>query len=585
MPDSSPDGAAAPLSRRAAREAAARRAATGATPAVTPQPSPAAPVSAASAPHAPSAAQPAPAQPAPAQPHEPAPTWESLITGATPIVGSGPTAPAPASAPTAPATPAAAQTRDETAGSGFQPVPLRAPRPTRTDVDATPETDPWLFSGDTAPAMPYSRGNTGATATVTATATRTATMPEKAPEQAVQSPATGTLDDLFSGSTSTDDIGHVPPPKNKKRRRIGGWIALGVVLLILGGVAAGGLYVWNTYEPQIRKVMGWEEPKDYEAGLANGETSITIMSGDTGQPISEALFNAGVTKTAGAFYDYLIETGQNPNFQPGVYTLQKQMTSEAALAALMDPANRQENTAQIPEGYTVDGTLQRLSEGTGIPLADLQAAAADPSLYGISVDPAIAAAGGQPLEGWLFPATYTFDPGVTAQTAIQTLVNRTIQSLDAAGVPADQRQSVLTTASIIQREARYEADMQKVSRVILNRLDANNQETFGKLQMDSTAQYGFGELHAGSASTSDEAQNDPNPWNTYVHTGLPIGPIANPGDVAIDAAMHPADGPWLYFVTVNMDTGETIFTDTYSEHQKYVKQMQQWCSEHPDSGC
>jgi UPF0755 protein len=127
--------------------------------------------------------------------------------------------------------------------------------------------------------------------------------------------------------------------------------------------------------------------------------------------------------------------------------------------------------------------------------------------------------------------------------------------------------------------------MQKVSRVILNRLDPSNQETFGLLQMDSTAQYGYGELHAGSVSTSEQAQHDDNPWNTYVHPGLPVGPISNPGDVAIDAAMHPADGPWLYFVTVNLDTGETVFTTTYAEHQKYVKQFQQWCSEHPDSGC
>ncbi|MBD3940981.1 endolytic transglycosylase MltG [Microbacterium sp. NEAU-LLC] len=577
MPDSSPDGEAAPLSRRAAREAAARAAATGATPTAATTPS----VPAASA--APSA-QPMPAASTP--PAVAAPSWDALVTGSTPVVGSGPIS----AVPVAPTKLTVAAIHEEAPaepvpGSGFQPVPLRAPRPTRTDVDATPETDPWLFSGDTAPAMPYSRGNTGANATVTATATRTATLPDVTPEPTAQRPASGTLDDLFSGSTSTDDIGHVPPPKNKKRRRIGGWIALGVVLLILGGITAGGLYVWNTYEDKIREVMGWEEPKDYEAGLANGEATITISSGDTGQPISTALYEAGVTKTDDAFYDYLIKTGQNPNFQPGVYKLQKQMTSEAALAALMDSANREENTAQIPEGFTVDGTLERIAEGTGIPLADLQAAAADPAAYGITVNPAIAAAGGQPLEGWLFPATYTFDPGVTAQTAIQTLVNRTIESLDAAGVPADQRQRVLTVASIIQREARFEDDFYKVSRVIENRLLPDNQETFGKLQMDSTAQYGFGELHDGTASTSDEAQNDPNPWNTYYVTGLPVGPIANPGDVAIDAAMHPADGPWLYFVTVNMDSGQTEFTTTYNEHLKFVKQMQQWCSEHPDSGC
>ena len=151
---------------------------------------------------------------------------------------------------------------------------------------------------------------------------------------------------------------------------------------------------------------------------------------------------------------------------------------------------------------------------------------------------------------------------MTAQDVIQTLVDRTVQSLDDAGVPVEDRQRVLTIASIIQREARYEEDLQKVSTVIQNRLDPDNQETFGLLQMDSTAQYGYGEMHDGTVSSSDEALADPNPWNTYVHTGLPIGPIANPGDVAIDAAMHPADGDWLYFVTVNLDTGETVFTRT-----------------------
>lgn len=560
MPDSSPDGEAVPPSRRAAREAA-KRAATGATP-TAPGMTPTTPA-------------PAPATPAPA---EPAATWESLITGSTPVVGSGSTAPPPAAV----ATPAVDTAAADTPGSGFQPVPLRTPRPYRPDIESTPENDPWLFSGDTMPAMPYSRN--AATTTVSAAATRTATLSDEEPKQTSERPTTATLDQLFDGSTSTDDIGYVPP-KDKKRRRIGGWIALGVVLLILGGIAGGAYYVWNTYEDKIREVMGWEEPKDFEEGLANGETTITIESGFTGQPISQALYDAGVIKTPDAFYDYLIETGQNPTFQPGVYKLQKQMTSEAALAALMDSANRQEFTAQIPEGYTVDGTLERISEGTGIPLADLQAAAADPSAYGVPVDPAIVATGGQPLEGWLFPATYTFDPSVTAQSAIKTLVDRTVQSLDAAGVPVEDRQRILTIASIIQREARYEADMQKVSRVILNRLDPGNQETFGKLQMDSTAQYGFGEMHDGTVSSSEEALNDPNPWNTYYHTGLPIGPISNPGDVAIDAAMHPADGPWLYFVTVNLDTGETVFTSTYSEHLEYVDQWQQWCGEHPDSGC
>lgn len=388
--------------------------------------------------------------------------------------------------------------------------------------------------------------------------------------------ATATLEDLFAGEHTTDSLGQVPPPKNKRRRRIGGWIALGVVLVILGGIAGGALYVWNAYEDQIREVMGWEEPKDYEAGLANGEAFVTVASGDTGAPISRSLFEAGVTKTPEAFYDYLIDTGQNPPFVPGVFKMQKQMTSEAALAALLDPASKIENGAQLREGLTVAQSLPLLAEGIGLPIEDLQAAVATPADYGVTADT---------LEGWLFPATYTFDPGVTARDVIATLVNRTVQSLDSAGVPVEDRQRVLTVASIIQREARFEDDFYKVSRVIENRLNPSNQETFGLLQMDSTAQYGYGEMHDGTASSSAEALADDNPWNTYVRTGLPIGPISNPGDTAIDAAMHPADGDWLYFVTVNLDTGETVFTSNLADHNRAVAQWQAWCSDHPDSGC
>jgi UPF0755 protein len=168
---------------------------------------------------------------------------------------------------------------------------------------------------------------------------------------------------------------------------------------------------------------------------------------------------------------------------------------------------------------------------------------------------------------------------------IQAMVDQTVRSLDTAGVPVEDRQRILTIASIIQREARETEDFYKVSRVIQNRLLPDNPETFGKLQMDSTAQYGYGEMHDGTVSSSAEALEDDNPWNTYVVQGLPVGPIANPGDVAIDAAMHPADGSWLYFVTVNLETGETVFSDTYAQHQKAVAQWQQWCADNPDGGC
>lgn len=424
----------------------------------------------------------------------------------------------------------------------------------QTDMPATEEDeDSWLF-GRAAEEPAYARSGGAST---------------------VRPAATATLEDLFTGAETTDSLGELPPPKNKRRRRIAALVALGVVLLLLGGIAAGGFYVWNTYEDRIREVMGWEEPKDYEPGMANGEAYVTIESGDTGGPISQALYDAGVTKTPEAFYDYLIDTAQNPPFVPGYFKLQLQMTSAAALEALLDPANKLENTAQVREGLTVEDTLPLLADGIGLPIEDLQAAVATPADYGVAAES---------LEGWLFPATYTFEPGVTARDVIATLVDRTVQSLDSAGVPVEDRQRILTVASIIQREARFEADFYKVSRVIENRLDPSNQETFGLLQMDSTAQYGFNE-DDGTVSTSEEALTDDNPWNTYVRPGLPIGPIANPGDVAIDAAMHPAEGDWLYFVTVNLNTGETVFTTNVDDHNRAVAQWQAWCTDNPDAGC
>lgn len=398
-----------------------------------------------------------------------------------------------------------------------------------------------------------------------------ATAVSRTPAPTSSRTATATLDDLFTGEATTDALGSPPPPPDRRRRRIGGWIALGVVLVLLGGIAGAGVWAWNTYEDRIRAFMGWEEPKDYEAGIAEGEVTFMISSGDTGQAISDRLYQVGVTKTSGAFYDHLIETGQNPTFYPGAFRLQQKMTSEAALTALEDPANKLESTVQLREGLTIEQSVPVIGESLGIPIEEVAAAVADPAAYGVAA---------ASLEGWLFPATYTFDPGLTPADIVRIMVERSITSLDAAGVPEADRQRVLTVASIIQREARLEDDFYKVSRVIQNRL-----ETGMQLEMDSTAQYGYGELHEGTASTSDEAQFDENPWNTYVIQGLPAGPIANPGDLAIDAAMHPADGPWLFFVTVNLDTGETVFTTNADEHEAARQQWIQWCEENPDSGC
>lgn len=390
-------------------------------------------------------------------------------------------------------------------------------------------------------------------------------------DAAVAAPAAApTLDALFAEAPAS------PKDKDDRKSRVAKWVVLAIVLAILGGIVAGGAYVYNQYGEQVREFLGMGEPLDYEAGQAGDEVVVEIVSGDTGESISRTLHEAGVTKESNSFYRYLIENGLNPSFTPGVFALQQTMTSEAALEAIENPENRRENVAQLREGLSVATTLPRLAEATGLPLADFEAAAEDPSRYGVDADS---------LEGWLFPSTYTFTPGTTVDEVMHTLVDQTTQALDDANVPAEDRHRILTIASIIEREARFTDDFYKVSTVIENRMRPDNDQTFGKLEMDSTVQYGYGQLHDGSVSTSTEARNDDNPWNTYMHPGLPKGPIANPGALAIDAAMNPVEGEWMFFVTVNLDSGETVFTNTYSEHLRYVEQWQQWCRDNPDSGC
>ncbi|MEV8219479.1 endolytic transglycosylase MltG [Microbacterium sp. NPDC077391] len=416
---------------------------------------------------------------------------------------------------------------------------------------------------ETAPANPSAQPDQEATAGEAAAAAR--------PVAAAPTPAAVATD--AEGSEPLDALFAPEPPAPAPRRRRGrGCLITLIVLLVIGGVAAGaGVWIYNTYQTQIDDIMGWGEPKDYESGIATGEAFVTIKKGDTGGPVSTALFEAKVTRTDRVFYEYLIENEPNATFYPGVYKLQQKMTAAAALKALSNPENRMANTVRIAEGSTVASSLPQIAEGVGIPIEELKAAVQDPSAYGVSA---------QSLEGWLFPAVYTFDPGATAEDVIAAMVDRTRESLAEAGVPAEDEQRVLTIASIIEREART-PDFPKVSRVIANRVADGMM-----LQMDSTAQYGYGELNAGKASTSEAAQYDDNAWNTYVISGLPATPIANAGYAAIDAAMHPVDGPWLYFVTVDFSTGETQFSQTYEEHQQGIKKMRAWCSANPEyTGC
>lgn len=360
-------------------------------------------------------------------------------------------------------------------------------------------------------------------------------------------------------------LSHEDAPK-RKRRWVKPLVVTLVVLLILGGLG-GGAYAF--FQPQIAKIVTALSPVDNDyTGDGTGEVMFTIKSGDTGDSIATNLHAAGVTKSYDAFYELLLRQHPQVEFQPGVFKLAKRMSAQSALIALQDPASRVENTAVIPEGTTEKDILKIVADSTKIPLADLQKASSTPAAYGLPPQ-------AKSLEGFLFPATYTFGPSTTAKEAITTMVNRMFQALDDAGVaPADRWRTVLL-ASVVQREAGLKDDYPKVARVFLNRLAQG-----WKLESDATVTYGTG--HTERAGTTDAERADAsNPYNTYVHPGLPPAPISNPGDLAINAAVHPANGPWMFFVTWNLKTGETIFSTTLAEHEAAVEKWHQWMKDNP----
>lgn len=338
------------------------------------------------------------------------------------------------------------------------------------------------------------------------------------------------------------------------RRRIA--VVIAVALVVFGTLAYANR---STIRMGIDQLMG----NDYE-GQGYSSILFEIEPGDTGESIANALVNQGVVKNFRTVYKLILE--ENPKFYPGTYKLQLHMSSQAALDALLDPASSVTNRVLIKEGLRASVILDVLAKSTGIPRSEFHDAANQRDAIGLPTD-AVS------VEGYLFPATYTFAPKATAVSVLKSMIARTQQELDRFGVKDSERHRILTMASVIQAEARLEPDFYKVSRVFYNRI-----ETGMHLQSDATVSYG---VNGNTVSTSAADRADKNGFNTYLHPGLPIGPISAPGAVAIDAALNPAEGSWLFFCAINLKTGETVFSTTYAEHGRAVALWRAWMKENP----
>jgi peptidoglycan lytic transglycosylase G len=345
--------------------------------------------------------------------------------------------------------------------------------------------------------------------------------------------------------------------RNGKRkrgmRRVAPWLALGVILLLFTGVGGVGFYYYRTYL----------HPPDY-SGPGTGSVVVQIKPGDPASVVGLRLQKMGVVASARAFSNAAKKSGHGTALEPGYYRVHRHMQASLAFALLLNPSARVQTRITIPEGKRLSQIIAILGKATGNPRGYQQA------IQDVKVLNLPSFAHGNP-EGYLFPATYNVQPFTKPITVLRDMVMRFDQeaaniSLPSAAGQAFLKQSdVIIVASLIQAEGRSPADFPKIAEVIYNRWNSGT-----RLQLDSTVMYA---LHTYGIRASSQQTRVNSPYNTYLHTGLPPGPIDSPGDAAIQAALHPAHGGLLYFVTVDPKTGLTKFTSSFSQFQQYEAEL------------
>ncbi len=365
-------------------------------------------------------------------------------------------------------------------------------------------------------------------------------------------------DDRFvpglGGPRHRDDAGEEEDDGGKRRgrkaaggtrRRRSRWIApLVALVVILTPLVIGGVYAFHLYLTKYH-------PADY-AGDGTGQAIVQVQSGQTATAVGQRLVTLGVVASVRAFELAAEHSTNQRGLEPGFYRMHKQMKATLAFALLLNPGARIQDKITIPEGWRISQTAAELAARSGIPAADYQKALANPGSLGLP-----SYANGNP-EGYLWPATYEVQPNMSAAIVLQQMVasfnqqaakiNLTAAAAQAHMTPAQ----VITVASLLQAEGGRLSDYPKIARVIVNRLAAGM-----PLQFDSTVLYGLGQF--GTTVTEQQIHSN-TAYNTYLHKGLPPGPIDSPGNAAIEAALHPAPGNWLYFVTEK--NGVTNFSST-----------------------
>ncbi|WEV59794.1 endolytic transglycosylase MltG [Bifidobacterium sp. ESL0728] len=367
---------------------------------------------------------------------------------------------------------------------------------------------------------------------------------------------------------SSSDAQPQKPPKSRhemrlrkqqqRRRQMTIAAIVAVIVLIVG---CGGYFGVRALTHMSNANHSQEVSTDYQ-GPGTGKVWFTVETGEGVASIATHLVKAGVVKNADTFASTV--AANNSTLYPGMYQLKKHMSSMNAVKILSD-RTKATGFLEVKAGERSSDVIAQAAQLSGIDKSQFDAIV---NGGGQGILPA--EAGGK-FEGWLEPGIYDVKKkGSTATSILKSIVDKRVAKLNDLKVPAGaQRETILNMASIAESEVNRPEYYGKVVRVIVNRLNQGM-----ALGMDSTVAYGANAKP--SQLTNAMLNNAADPYNTRINKGLPPTPISSPGDEAIKAAMDPTPGNWLYFVTTNLQTGETKFVATQDEfnqiRQEYKSQ-------------
>lgn len=319
-----------------------------------------------------------------------------------------------------------------------------------------------------------------------------------------------------------------------------------VLILVAAAIVIASLSYFTSRPPDL----------DFPPNTSTSEIDFTISPGESGNDIAHALAKSGVVKTWESFFNVAAADKRSLSLQPGTRRIHLHQQALTALEELLD-AKRLVGVVRIPEGARVSNVVKILV-AQGFDEEEVKSAIRNAKTPWGSV------------EGSLFPATYAFPRNTSADSAIAQMIQTTkgklhdIKVEERAKVLGLSTLQVLTVASLVQAEA-DEGDFSKVARVVYNRLADGM-----RLQLDTTVLYALNVQGRIKVTNKDLAISSS--FNTYQNPGLPPGPIGNPGLAAIEAALNPAEGPWLFFITVK--PGDTRFTASEKEFYRWKDEYQ-----------